>query len=138
MKDKSCHLKILFNFVQHLDKYCKYMECCCKIPWIFLDPFSIIYFSSFLRTILTNSTTNIFSTTSSNCRVKFKPLWSKTLNMKFVLLRFRIGFLLRKHSKVALITASFPPGRRFFHIGHKKRQTAEAILCSSITMLAYT
>ena len=37
--------------------------------WIFIDPFSIIYFSSFLLTILTNSMTDIFSTTSSNCRV---------------------------------------------------------------------
>ena len=74
MKDKSCHLKILFNFVQHPDNYYKYMQCCCKIQWIFLDPFSITYFSSFLLTILTNSMTDIFSMASSNYRVKFKPL----------------------------------------------------------------
>ena len=57
---------------------------------------------------------------------------------EFVLLRFRLGFLLRKHSKVALIAASFPPGRIFFHLGHKKWKTAEGILCSSIATLAYT
>ena len=74
MKDKSCHLKILFIFVQHPDNYCKYMQCCCNIQCIFIDPFSIIYFSAFLLAILTNSTTNIFSTASSNYRVKFKPL----------------------------------------------------------------
>ena len=34
-----------------------------------------------------------------------------------------LGFILRKNSKVALIAASFPPGRRFFHLGHKKQQT---------------
>ena len=38
--------------------------------WIFLDPFSIIYFSSFLVTVLTKLVADIFSTTSSNYRVK--------------------------------------------------------------------
>ena len=56
---------------------------------------------------------------------------------EFVLLGFRIGFLLRKQSKVALIAAYFPPGRIFFHLGHKKWQTVEGILCSSIATLAY-
>ena len=57
---------------------------------------------------------------------------------EFVLLGFRIRFLLRKHSKVALIAASFPPGRIFFHLGHKKQQTVKGILCSSIATLSYT
>ena len=95
--------------------------------WIFLGHFSIIYFSAFLLIVLTNSTTDIFSMASFNCRVKFKQLGSKTLNMNLFSSGSGFGFLLRKHSKVALITASFTPGRRFFHLGHKKRQTVESI-----------
>ena len=57
---------------------------------------------------------------------------------EFLLLTFRLGFILRKHSKVALIAASFPLGRRFFHLGHKKWQTAEGILCSYIATLSET
>ena len=57
---------------------------------------------------------------------------------EFVLLGFKLGFLLRKHSKVSLIAASFPPGRIFFHLGHKKRKITEGILCSSIATIAYT
>ena len=62
--------------------------------WIFLDPFSIIYFSSFLLTVLTNSVTNILSTTSSNCRVKFKPLRRKNMNMNLLSSGSGLGFFL--------------------------------------------
>ena len=62
--------------------------------WIFLDPFSIIYFSSFLLTVLTNLVTYIFSTTSSNCIVKFKPLRSKHLNMSLFSSGLGLGFFL--------------------------------------------
>ena len=57
---------------------------------------------------------------------------------EFLVLMFSLGFLLRKHSEVALIATYFPLGRRFFHLGHKKWKTAEGILCSSAATLAYT
>ena len=63
-------------------------------PWIFLGPFSIIYFSAFLLTVLTNLVTDIFSTTSSNCRVKFKSLRSKNLNMNLFSSGLGLGFFL--------------------------------------------
>ena len=62
--------------------------------WIFLGPFSIIYFSAFLLTVLTNSTFDIFSMTSSNCRVKFKPLRRKNLNMNLFSSGSGLGFYL--------------------------------------------
>ena len=62
--------------------------------WIFLDPFTIIYFSYFLLIVLTNSAANIFSMTSSNCIVKFKPLRSKTLNMNLFSSGLGLGFFL--------------------------------------------
>ena len=62
--------------------------------WIFLDPFYIIYFSYFLLIVLTNSLTDIFSTTSSNCRVKLKPLKRKTLNMNLFSSGSSLGFFL--------------------------------------------
>ena len=63
--------------------------------WIFLGPFSIIYFSAFLLIVLTNLMTDIFSTTSSHCKVKFKPLRRKTLNMNLFSLGSGLGFFLR-------------------------------------------
>ena len=63
--------------------------------WIFLGPFSIIYFKAFLLTVLTNLATNIFSTTSSNYRVKFKPLRTKTMNMNLFSSGLGLGFFLR-------------------------------------------
>ena len=62
--------------------------------WIFLDPFSIIYSSSFLLTVLTNLAIDIFSMASSNYRVKFKPLRSKTLNMNLFSSGSGLGFFL--------------------------------------------
>ena len=62
--------------------------------WIFLDPFYIICFSAFLLTVLTNLVTDIFSTTSSNCRVKFKSLRSKNLNMNLFSSGLGLGFFL--------------------------------------------
>ena len=62
--------------------------------WIFLGPFSISYFLAFLLIVLTKLTTDIFSTASSNCRVKFKPLRSKTLNMNLFSSGSGLGFFL--------------------------------------------
>ena len=71
----------------------------------FLTPFSIIYFSSFLLIVLTNSATDIFSMTSSNCRVKLKTLRSNTSNMNFFSMGSVLGFFLGNHSKIALISS---------------------------------
>ena len=62
--------------------------------WIFLGSFSIIYFLVFLLTVLTNSAAGIFSTSSSNCKVKFKPLTRKTLNMNLFSSGSGLGFFL--------------------------------------------
>ena len=94
MKDKSCHLKILFIFVQHPNNYCNSMQFCCNIQWIFIDPFSIIYFLAFLLTFLKNSMIDIFSMGSSNYRFKFKPLRSKTINKNFFSSSSGLGFFL--------------------------------------------
>ena len=75
--------------------------------WIFLGPFSIIYFSSFLLIVLTKSTTGIFSTTSSNCIVKFKPLRSKTLNMNLLSSGSDFGFFLGSTPRQPLLLLLF-------------------------------
>jgi hypothetical protein len=49
-----------------------------------------------------------------------KPFGSKTIEQEFVHLRFGLELLLRGNSKVALIIASFLPGRRFFHLGRNR------------------
>ena len=64
------------------------------LQWIFLEPFSIIYFSAFLPIVLTNSATDILSMASSNYRVKLKPLRSKTLNMNLFSSGSGLGFFL--------------------------------------------